>query len=86
MPDPARPALRLPKKLAYTTLGCAIAGVVACSGQTSGRSDASTNLNGYDASTDCDGGSFAYCGGAPCPVEGAYYCSAECPPGCEPFA
>jgi hypothetical protein len=85
MPDPARPALRLPKKLVYTTLGCAIAGVVACSGQTSGGSDAST-LNGYDASSDCDGGSFAYCGGGPCPTEGAYYCAAQCPTGCDPFA
>jgi hypothetical protein len=86
MPAPKRPALGLPKKLVYTTLCGAVAGVVACSGHTEAPADASADVNGYDAPSACDGGDVAYCGGGPCPSEGAFYCMIGCPSGCEPFA
>lgn len=86
MPEPAKPVLRLPRKLAYATLHCAFVGVVACSGHDEPSADASTDVNGYDSPAGCDGGVGAYCGSGPCPSEGAYYCMEGCPPGCEPFA
>jgi hypothetical protein len=48
---------------------------------------------GYDSSTACEAGPISYCGGSgscdgpcPCPGTGAYYCTDQCPAGCEPFA
>ena len=82
--EPTKPVLRLPKKLVFATLCCAVASVVACSDHTETLpGDASA---GYDAPSACDGGDVAYCGGGPCPSEGAFYCMIGCPSGCEPFA
>jgi hypothetical protein len=84
MAEPTKPVLRLPKKLAFVTLHCALVGVVACSGREEPPADA--GLNGYDSAADCDGGVGSYCGAGPCPSQGAYYCMVGCPSGCEPFA
>jgi hypothetical protein len=40
MANARRPALRLPKKLAYTAMHCAIVGGIACSGHVDERADA----------------------------------------------
>jgi hypothetical protein len=86
MAEPTKPVLRLPKKLAYATLHCAFLGVVACSGHDEPSADASTDVQGYDSPGACDGGPANLCGSGPCPEQGAYYCTIECPPGCAPFS
>ena len=78
-------SLRLPEKLTFTALVVAAA---ACSGHTDGGggpSDAGSDVIAHDSAADCDGPVSA-CGMGPCPMQGAFYCSAQCPPGCEPFA
>jgi hypothetical protein len=86
MRETPKPLLRLPKKLAYVTLQCAVLGVIACSGQDEPAGDASADVQGFDSPVACDGGIGTYCGSGPCPQEGAYYCMEGCPTGCEPFA
>lgn len=88
------PPLRLPRKLAYATIRCTLAGALACSSQGETRPDASADAYlAHDSSTACDGGPVAFCGSdcpvtgpCPCPGTGAFYCSVGCPPGCDPFA
>ena len=118
MPDVPKPALRLPRALAYTTIRCTILGALACSSSSHGEtrpdasadalgahdshadtfetgSDAPTDaLEGYDSPNACEAGASTFCGPSiacdagswPCPLSGAYYCTDQCPPGCEPFA
>ena len=87
---PKRPALRIPQTLACTTLGCAIAATLACSGHVEDRTtdagpgDASADVVAHDAPLECDGPTIT-CGTGPCPAQGATYCGLQCPPGCEPF-
>jgi len=93
MPESPKPLLRLPRTLATTTFGCAIAGALACSSQGTARPDASTDaLVAHDSPLACESGPLTLCGSActgsgdcTCPSTGAYYCSDQCPPGCEPF-
>ncbi|HTQ44072.1 MAG TPA: hypothetical protein VMI75_15040 [Polyangiaceae bacterium] len=47
----------------------------------------------YDSPTACEAGAISLCGSSPpcdgpcpCPSAGAYYCTDQCPAGCEPFA
>lgn len=50
-------------------------------------------FEGYDSPDACDGGAISLCGavgpcdgGCPCATTGSYFCSTQCPAGCEPFA
>ena len=94
MPDSPRTLLRLPRTLAYATIRCTIAGALACSSQGSvTRTDASTDaLVAHDSPLACESGPLTLCGSpctgngdCACPSTGAYYCSDQCPTGCEPF-
>jgi hypothetical protein len=82
--------MRLPKTLTVTTLRCAVLGTLACNAQVAegtdgGPSDAALDFAAHDSPTACDG-AISLCGAGPCPNQGAYYCTDQCPPGCEPFA
>jgi hypothetical protein len=87
---PKKPRLRLPRTLAYTSLHCAIAATLACSARTdertadAGPGDASQDVVAHDSPSDCDGPA-TFCGNASCPIQGAWYCGTQCPPGCDPF-
>jgi hypothetical protein len=57
-------------------------------------SDAPTDaLEAYDSPDACADGAITFCGPSvgcsadtwPCPLSGAYYCTDQCPQGCEPF-
>jgi hypothetical protein len=83
--------LRLPRTLVYTTIRCTLVGALACSSHGETRPDASSPET-YDSSDACAGpdpalfcGPLGPCSGSscPCPENGAYYCSSQCPPGCE---
>ena len=116
MPEVAKPLLRLPRALAYTTIRCTMVGAIACSSSSQGEtrpdashdaleahdshaeaseagSDAPTDaFEGYDSPDACEDAAVILCGAGPCdgpcpcPGTGAYFCSDQCPPGCEPFA
>jgi hypothetical protein len=85
---PKKPPLRIPQRLVYTTLRCAIAATLACSGHTDGGSTDGGPVDSgpvaHDSSAACDGAS-TYCGDGPC-GQGAFYCGFQCPAGCDPFA
>lgn len=75
----ARPPLRLPAKLAYTTLSLVAAGALACSSHGGGSIP--------DAQSDGDCANAVGCepislDGGSCPV---FVCNGVCPEGCEPL-
>ena len=50
-------------------------------------------FEGYDSPNACEDGAISLCGAVgpcdgpcPCAQSGSYFCSDQCPPGCEPFA
>jgi hypothetical protein len=81
---PKKPPVRIPQRLVYTTLRCAIAATLACSGHTDGGA-VDAGPGAHDSAADCDG-PVILCGDGPCGGNGAFYCSSQCPPGCYPFA
>jgi hypothetical protein len=85
------PSLRLPKTLAFTVMHAAAVATLGCSSQSAGSndggpSDAAVDYAPHDSSTACEAGPISFCGNPPCPVQGAYYCTDQCPPDCDPFA
>jgi hypothetical protein len=84
---PKKAPFRVPKKLVFTALGCAMTATLACGGTTESHSaDAgAVDTGAHDSAVDCDGPAIV-CGDGPCGPTGAFYCGTQCPTGCDPFA